>query len=337
MIDRDTSKRGDDHSSVRVVIVNYGTPRRTIDCLESLWDQIARRPGDRVDVVDNASPDHSVAELRAAIQARGWSSRISLLALRRNGGFAFGNNAAIRLSLARGEDVDYVLLLNPDTVVRPGMIGTLVDFMAANPRVGIAGSRLEDLQGIPQCSAYRAPSALGELAGGARLGILSRLLRNHVVPIPVKEEPHECDWVSGAAMIVRREVFDAIGLLDDRFFLYYEEVDFCRRARRAGWQVWHVPAARVVHLEGDATGIGDGRRRPAYWFESRRRYFLNHHGLGYAAAADLMRIAGLILWRMRRRLQNRPDVDPPCFLRDLVRHSVFLKGTRFDDAGSSLH
>jgi GT2 family glycosyltransferase len=131
--------------------------------------------------------------------------------------------------------------------------------------------------------------------------------------------------------MIRRAVLDAIGLLDDRFFLYYEEVDFCRRARRAGWSCWYVPESRVVHLVGQstrATSPTQRNRRPAYWFESRRRYFLKHHPLWYAVVADAAFALGLALCQLRWRIQRRPDRDPPGFLRDFARHSLCVRGWR---------
>ena len=109
-----------------------------------------------------------------------------------------------------------------------------------------------------------------------RLGVLSRLLEPCVVAPPVREEQHRADWVSGASMIVlRRSVFDEIGLLDEGYFLYFEETDFCLRARRAGWKCWYVPDSRVVHLVGQSSGLKDDAPvrgpMPRYWFASRSR------------------------------------------------------------------
>jgi GT2 family glycosyltransferase len=124
-------------------------------------------------------------------------------------------------------------------------------------------------------------------------------------------------------MIVRRQVFADVGLLDAGFFLYYEEVDFCLNARRAGWSAWYVPSSRVVHLGGRSTGVtgasAASRRRPRYWFESRRRYFVKNHGRLYAFAADLAWAAGFAVWRVRRVVQRKPDRDPPYLLWDFVR------------------
>jgi N-acetylglucosaminyl-diphospho-decaprenol L-rhamnosyltransferase len=131
-------------------------------------------------------------------------------------------------------------------------------------------------------------------------------------------------------MIVRREVFEKVGLLDDRYFMYFEEVDFCLRARRAGYVCRYVPQSVIVHLIGQASGVTakatQNKRRPAYWFDSRRRYFTKNHGLLYTAVADLMFIAGFSIWRLRRAIQRKPDTDPAHMLGDFIRHSVFLKG-----------
>jgi GT2 family glycosyltransferase len=285
-----------------IVIVNYRTAPLVAECLRSIAEQAANLGGMRVVVADNASGDDSTSTLGGLIEREGWGGWVSLLALPRNGGFAAGNNAAI--GLATGfERPDYFVLLNPDTICRPGAIGALVDFMESHPRAGIAGSRLEDASGAPAHSAHNFFSPLGELEAGARLGILSRALGRFAVTPPAREQRHECGWVSGAALAVRASVFKQIGLFDEGFFLYFEEVDFCARARKAGWQVWHVPESRVVHFEGAATGIQDARRRRApYWYHSRRRYFVKHHGVAGLLMADALWALGRGSLALRRAL-----------------------------------
>ena len=134
-------------------------------------------------------------------------------------------------------------------------------------------------------------------------------------------------------MMVRRAVFDRVGLLDEGYFLYYEETDFCLRARRAGWECWYVPASRVVHLVGQSSGVTDRHRprgrRPAYWFASRRRYFERNHGPGYAALASAAWAAGFALWRARRRVQRKPGHGPGRAARGL--RPVQLPGRRSGD------
>jgi N-acetylglucosaminyl-diphospho-decaprenol L-rhamnosyltransferase len=311
--------------STRIVIVNFKTPGLVIDCLRSLVEEV-RAAGDcQVIVVENGSPDDSAQRLEAAIRTEQWGGWAKLLVLDKNLGFAGGNNAALRPLLAESKPADYFLLLNPDTVVRPGAVTTLIDFLDRHPKAGIAGSRLEDPDGTPQRSAFRFPTVPSEFETGVRLGLISRLFRSSIVAPPVTDATHRCDWLAGASMLVRKEVFDAIGLMDDDYFLYYEETDFMLRAKRAGWSTWYVPASRVVHLVGQASGVTDtkkpARRLPKYWFDSRRRYFVKNHGAFYALWADAAWLIGFSLWRVRRRLQKKPDLDPPHYLSDFVRYN----------------
>ena len=158
--------------------------------------------------------------------------------------------------------------------------------------------------------------------------MVSRLLDRRILAPPVPD--HECrvDWVAGASLLVRREVFDAVGLLDDGYFMYFEEVDFCLKASRSGWPCWYVPTSRVVHLVGQSSGVtraGDERkRRPRYWFEARRRYLLSNHGRPKTLAADLAFALAYGSFRVRRMIQRKPDTDPKWMLWDFLRYNFFL-------------
>jgi N-acetylglucosaminyl-diphospho-decaprenol L-rhamnosyltransferase len=313
-----------------VAIVNYRTPQLTIDCLGSIADEV-RALGAKAVVVDNASGDDSVGRLNAALRERQWGDWLSLLPLEANAGFSAGNNAAIRAALAAPGAPELILLLNPDTVVRPGAIQALVEFLQRHPQAGIVGSRLEDPDGTPQRSAFRFPSLSGEFDAAFRLGIVSKLIAGSVLAPPVSPIACQTDWVAGASMLVRREVFADVGLLDENYFLYYEEVDFCHRALRRGWQCWYEPASRVVHLVGQASGVTNSsvaptRRRPAYWFESRRRYLLKHHSRLYVLSIDAAWVAGYAAWWLRAKLTRKPVVDPPRFWRDYLGHSAWRRG-----------
>jgi hypothetical protein len=316
-------------SRLIVVIVNYRTPDLTIDCLRSLVSEVRSLPGTRVVVSDNDSGDGSVEKIGTAIKTEGWGDWVSLMPLERNGGFAFGNNAVIRPILQSTNPPPYILLLNPDTIVHPGALQALIDFMDEHPKVGIAGSRLEEPDGTPQCSAFRFHTVFSELDSGLNLGIVSKLLSRWVVWPPIPEEACQTDWVAGASMIVRREVFEAVGLMDEEYFMYYEEMDFCLQAKKAGWSCWYVPKSRVVHLVGQSSGVTDTKRppkrRPQYWFDSRRRYFLKNYGWLYTALADAIWASSFALWRLRRAIQGKPDTDPPQVLSDFLRNSVFFK------------
>ena len=305
-----------------IVIVNYKSADLTIDCLRSLAPEI----GDaKVIVTDNKSPDDSVQKLTTAIAENGWGNWTTIQPLERNGGFAYGNNAAVEPALAGADRPEFILLLNPDTVIRPGAIKALLDFMQANPKVGIAGSRLEDPDGTPQRSAFRFHSIAGEFERGIRMGSVTKLLSKKMIAPPVSDETGPCDWVAGASMMVRREVFESAGLMDEKYFMYFEEVDFCLKANRAGWPCWYVPESRVVHLVGQTSGVTDrkraNKRRPAYWFDSRRRYFLKNHGRAKTFLANLAWSTGFATFRARQFLQRKPDTEPARLLRDFVQYN----------------
>lgn len=312
-----------------IATVNYRTPQLTLNCLASLEPELAGERKTQVVVVDNKSEDGSVETLAAAIAAHQWDSWVTLLPQSKNGGYAYGNNVAITRALQSPTPPRYVLLLNPDTQVRPGAIQTLIDFMDQHPQVGLAGSGLENLDGKQRRRAFRFPSIWSELDQGMRLGLLSRLLAPWVTVQPMPATPCRAQWVPGASLIVRREVFESIGLLDEAYFLYFEETDFCLKAARAGWECWYVPQSRVVHHSGQSTGVtgpGSLKRRPAYWFESRRRYFIQNHGKLYAMMADLAWITGFLTWKPRQILLRKPNPDPPYFFWDFLRHSTLRRG-----------
>lgn len=197
-----------------IVIVNFRTPDLAVDCLRSLIPQVDALNNGRVVVIDNHSGDDSVAKIQSAIAQNGWSTWAEIMSLDRNGSFAFGNNAGIRAALASPDCVDYVMLLNADTIARNGAIKALVDFMASHPRAGMAGSLLETVDGGVDCSTHRIHSALSELDSGTRLGLLSRLLHRFAVSDHLRSEAHQCDWVFGASLIMRRPVLEDIGLMN---------------------------------------------------------------------------------------------------------------------------
>jgi N-acetylglucosaminyl-diphospho-decaprenol L-rhamnosyltransferase len=317
---------------VLVVVVNYRTARLVVECLASLCSEVAASPGSRVVVVDNASGDGSAEAIAAAIEQRGWASWVRVQAAPVNGGFSYGNNVAVReaLSADEAQRPAYFWILNPDTQVDPGAMAALVDFAAAQPRIGITGSALRNDDGSAWPYAFRFPGLGSEFEGGARFGPVTRLLRKHAVLRPMTDQPAQVDWMPGASMLVKREVFEQVGLMDEGYFLYYEETDFFLQVQRAGWQAWYVPASRVMHIAGASTGVTGEKvmkkRMPAYWFESRRRYFVKNHGRVYAMAVDAAWLLAHLSWRARRALQRKPDTDPPRLAADFLAHSAWWHG-----------
>jgi N-acetylglucosaminyl-diphospho-decaprenol L-rhamnosyltransferase len=281
-----------------------------------------------VTIVENHSGDE--VEIAQAIIDHGWDHWAELRLADRNGGFAYGNNLAIRPTLSSENPPRYIILLNSDTEVRPGAIHTLVQFMDTNPRAGLAGSSFENLDGSLWPIAFRFFTPLSELESGLRLGLATKLLKHHVVArVMPQDRPQQVDWVSGACMIIRHHILSSTGLLDEAYFLYYEEVDFCLRALRKGWPCWYVPESRVMHIAGQSSELTQRDKRPPrlppYWFASRRRYFLKNYGIAVAIAADLAFGLGLAFWRVRRFLFRKPDRDPPHLLKDFWLNSLLFR------------
>ncbi len=318
-----------------IVTVNYRTAALTIKCLASIAADLRNLPEQtRMVVVDNQSGDGSVDTIRNAIEENGWQSWAEVVAAERNGGFSYGNNIAIRPALAADQPPDYFWLLNPDAESLEGAGKALLDFMEAHPKAGLATSRYIDPEGEQKAMAFRHFTALSEFFSNLRLGIIDRLLPKTVIPVTPELQPHQAEWLSGTSLMIRREVFDTIGLMDEGYFLYFEESDFCLQAQRKGWELWYVPESRILHVIGASTGFRHTSarqpRRPGYWFESRRRYFIKNHGAAYAALADALHMAGYSLWLIRQFIQRKQNLDPPAYLTDFFRHSVFVKGFSLD-------
>jgi GT2 family glycosyltransferase len=312
-----------------VVVLCYRVPDLTVDCLHSLSREINRVPESKVGVCENGTGADAADQLRRAIDENGWGSWAELTVVEVNQGFCGGNNLVIRAALESDDPPEYVLLLNADTIVQEHALDALVDFMDAHPKAGIAGSRLLSPEGELQASPFHFMGIASELDRGLRFGVVTKLLNR---PIDVDlSRPSRADWVSGASQVLRTSMLRQIGLLDEGLYTYFDDIDICLRAQRAGWEVWFVPESQVVHLEGASTGIKGKtpqrpKRRPAYWFQARRRFFLKNHGKLYTAMADAAFLGGYAIWRIRRPIQRKPDLDPQNFLADSFRNSVFRTG-----------
>ena len=224
-----------------VIIVSYNTSQLLHACLTSLVNAGSAHEVE-IFVVDNDSRDDSVAMVRRHFP------QVRLIANRQNLGFAAANNQAYQEIAG-----DYLVLLNPDAQLQPGSLDRIVDFMEANPRVGICGGRVVNPQGQLEPSARRFPNSLFKfliISGLSDRFASSRFLARADYKYFDHQTPLEVDWVPGTFTILRRAMLDQIGFFDERFFLYYEETDLCLRARRAGWQVYFFPGAEVVHIGG---------------------------------------------------------------------------------------
>jgi N-acetylglucosaminyl-diphospho-decaprenol L-rhamnosyltransferase len=315
---------------IAIIIVTFKSAILTIESLRSLLTERAT-PGLslRAIVVDNASGDLPV--IADAVRRFDWSSWVTLVLAPKNGGFAYGNNLGIERAYSSAPPA-YIYFLNPDAQVRPGAVGSLVHFLEAHPDVGIAGGRFEKHDGRDDAIAFRFPNMISEVDRGLEFGLLSHLLEPWNTVKHMGQANERVDWICGASMMIRPEVFEAIGGLDENYFLYFEETDFCWRARKAGFSTWYVSESRVMHIGGQSTAVihlkDVPKRLPAYWFESRRRYFLVTFGVALAMAIDVVAAVAQLLGSLKRILQGRQDRAIPHYLRDLIKFSVLRRRNR---------
>lgn len=288
---------------IGIIIINYRTPQLVIDCLSSL-EQEVEIGRDRVVVVDNCSGDNSLELITEAVKQNQWNNWVTIVPSPVNGGFSAGNNVGIK-----AVDAQAYLLLNSDTIVRPGAIATLYEVMEKYPEAGLISPRLEWPDETPQISCFRNHSPISELINSAATGFITKMLKSFDVPIPVSDEPFEPDWTSFACVLIRREVIEQIGLMDEGYFMYYDDVDYCRMARNAGWQVVHYPKARVVHLRGGSgslkADVAARKRPPAYRYESRSRYFAKFYGYSGLWIANLFWLIGRSVSLVREWVGNK--------------------------------
>jgi GT2 family glycosyltransferase len=305
-------------TSIGIVIVSFNTRELLRDCLASLGGCALPL---RVVVVDNASRDGSAGMVRECFPAA------ELIELPTNLGFAGGTNAGIRGLGVRGWELgdqdqlaipnpelptpDLVLLLNPDTVVHPGAIETLGAFLGAHPRVGAVGPRLLNRDGSVQPAAFRFPTlsmtALDLFPPGEALPgrLYNSWWHGRYPQEPAAQAPFPIDHPLGACILTRRAVLEQVGALDEQFFMYAEEVDWCYRVRQASWAIWQEPRARVTHVGGAATSQFRSKMQIAL-YQSRLRFFRKHYSRAAVQAHRLIIGAGLLraelrAWRDYRR------------------------------------
>lgn len=237
-----------------VVIINYGTPQCTIECLESLARERTHYTNFKVLLVDNASKDDSTAQLSRAIVHNQWSHWISLLPQTRNLGFAGGNNAAIRDAFHQPVPPEFLLLLNSDSLVHPNCLRTAVNRMRNNPKIGALSCMVRNTDGTIQNVCRKFPNPLLETCRTLGFPYLFPKLFSWADT----EDPcwnrvttaRAVDWIGGAFMLLRASAVRTSGPLDESFFFYGEDTELCHRLFKNGWLVFFDPTAEITHLGG---------------------------------------------------------------------------------------
>ncbi|MCF8383066.1 MAG: glycosyltransferase family 2 protein [Chlorobium sp.] len=269
---------------VTIVIVSYNTREILQNCLEALYNGSGGIDME-VFVVDNDSRDNSAQMVRKTFP------QVRLIANNANLGFAAANNQAFML--ARGR---YIILLNPDAYVGPSSIPNAVKFMDQKPQCGLCGGKIISPEGKLEPSARRFPSPLSKLLTITGLSVRfpdSPILNRHEFGGFAHDRPLEVDWVPGTFTIIRKKMLEEIGEFDERFFIYYEETDLCLRAKKAGWSIFFIPDAEVMHIGGacsktrkDKTFDTGASQVLSFRMRSEWLYYRKNHGLMQLVASS---------------------------------------------------
>ena len=269
-----------------IIIVNYNAVRLLQKCLSLVYAETKRIPFD-VWVIDNNSMDTSVTMVQQNFP------QVNLIENKENVGFAKANNQAITKCAG-----DYILLLNPDTLVLQNALEKIVDFMDENLTVGICGCKVLNEDGTLQLACRRSiPTpeiAFFRLTGLSKLFPKSKIMARYNLTYLNPDNPHEVDAVSGAFLMIRRKVVDGIGLLDERFFMYGEELDWCLRTKKAGWMVMYYPGAEIIHYKGECSKFN--HRRAAFeFYKSMYLFHKKHFAENYSPITNFIIYMGILL------------------------------------------
>ncbi len=281
---------------ITVSIINYRTADLTIACVRSVLDDAAHlreaeasnAPTVAVVVIDNGSGDGSADKLEdwLAAQTPGDAASVRLVRSAENTGFSGGHNIGMAAAPA-----DVTLVLNSDAVLRPGFLAALARAVRSHPGAGLFAARIEYEDGTQQISCFRAHGPSSELIRAAATGPVTRLLSRREVPLRMPPAPGQIEWASFACIALRGAMVDEIGPMDEGYFLYYEDVEYCSRARRAGWDIAYVADAVAVHYRGGSGPVKSltaaRARLPRYHYASRSRYLYQQHGRAGLLAANL--------------------------------------------------
>ncbi len=281
-----------------VVIINYRTAGMVIDCLESLIPEIDS-DNSRIVLVDNASGDGSIEVIEDWLANNDTNSLVIFVKSSTNSGFSSGNNIGIKTVKSK-----FYLLLNSDTLIRKNSIKRLLTTADDNKNAGVITPRLEWLDTQSQVSCFNYLSPISEFISSAQTGIITKLFTKYNVPIPVTDKINFPPWSSFACVLIKKEVFDDVGLMDDGYFMYFEDAEFCYRARQAGWNILNLPSAPVVHLRGGSSPVKENtklkKRLPRYYYESRTRYFYQLYGWIGLTLANLLWSLGRLISKSRQ-------------------------------------
>ena len=266
---------------ISFIIVNWNTCKLLLDCLHSIENTVTGFIHEIV-VVDNGSDDGSVREVKQQ-----FGTQVILIENSANRGFAQANNQALRIAQGR-----YIVLLNSDTVLQESAISTLMAFLENNPAAAAIGPRMIDSDGSLQNSYDNFPSLTTELLNKSLMRAL--FPEKYAGKNSFASEPFEVDSIIGACMAIRRDAIQQVGMLDEDYFFFLEETDWCFRLRAAGWKIYHHPAAEIIHLQGQSKRRSPAKARVEY-YRSLYLFFKKNRSLLSYAALRMFRFVKIVI------------------------------------------
>lgn len=286
--------------SITVSIINYRTADMTLDCVRSVLEALEGHRGEVV-VVDNRSDDGSAETIEAWIAAQDPRPPVRLVRSVNNSGFSGGHNQGMAAAPA-----DHYLILNSDALLRPGFFDALLRVAGSDPKAGFIVPRLEGEDGAVQVNCFRFAGPVSEFVRGAMSGPITRLLRRREVALPIDPPEDRIEWASFACILLNGRMVQQIGPMDEGYFLYFEDAEYCLRARRAGWHIRRAPDAVAVHFRGGSGPVKalarEKKRAPEYYYRSRSRFMAQAHGRTGLMAANFAWYAGRGIAQLRRVL-----------------------------------
>jgi GT2 family glycosyltransferase len=312
---------------IDVIIVSYNTGELACSAVRSVLEAPHADHDVHIHLVDNASDDDSATLFARQARKASWADRVTLYLETENHGFGRGNNIVLHRLAQVQDPPEYVFLLNPDARLKNATIAVLTAFLDSHPKAAVAGARaFNPGNPVPVTAAFRFPGMISVFSEAINFGPVARLLRKFDVALPPDLPTRQVDWVSGAAVLARFDVWRDLGFFDPEYFLYFEEVDLMRRTKAAGWQCWHVAEAEIIHIEGAATQVRSADtarpRRPAYWYHSWQYYFRTTHGRLYAIVTAVGWMTGAACNTVLSKVRGTTPHAPKRFFTDFWHHSV---------------
>lgn len=310
-----------------VSIINYKTPELILSCVKSVLADLGNVNG-HVVIVDNASQDGSPEQIEAWCAQQPPDIPVTLVRSETNTGFSGGHNQGMA-----AYEADYYLVLNSDAELRPGFLRTVLEAAEAHPDVGLFAPRVTYDDGTVQDSCFRFLSPLGEFVRTARTSALTRLFSGHQTSLGTDPDPKDIEWASFACILLRGQMVQQLGKMDEGYFLYFEDCEYCLRARRAGWGIMHVPQAQAIHFRGGSGPVkslhAENARLPRYYYSSRTRFLYQAHGLGGVIATNLVWYLGRLIRNAARLTGKRIRPMPKAQWRDIWTNVTQPLGPRY--------